>query len=57
MYLEKNTTTTTKKIVWGKIVSLHGRSGSFIVKFIKNITPSSITDPVFVTMLSSKEKI
>ena len=42
-----------KKIRWGKIISLHGRSGGFIVKFKKNIPPTCISSNVYITMISS----
>lgn len=40
IYLKK--INNDKKIKWGKIVSLHGRSGTFLVKFKKNINPNNL---------------
>jgi ribosomal protein L35AE/L33A len=40
IYLKK--INNDKKIRWGKIVALHGRSGAFLVKFKKNINPNNL---------------
>jgi len=36
------------KIVWGKIVSLHGRTGVFLAKFKKQVAPVKLTSRVYI---------
>jgi ribosomal protein L35AE/L33A len=52
--ISKNRPLGKIKIVWGKIISLHGRSGCFIAKFKKNISPNYISSNIYITMIPSK---
>lgn len=36
------------KTSWGKIISLHGRSGVFLAKFKKQVSPIEITSRVYI---------
>jgi len=51
LFLNKKSSRETSKIIWGKITKLHGRSGSFIARFKKNIPPSAISETVHITLL------
>jgi large subunit ribosomal protein L35Ae len=42
-----------KKIIWGKIISYHGRSGGFIAKFKKNLPPICFSSNIYITMFPS----
>jgi ribosomal protein L35AE/L33A len=50
-YITINKKTNQKKIKWSKIISRHGKLGSFIAKFKKQISPSLINSAVFITFL------
>jgi large subunit ribosomal protein L35Ae len=56
IYIRKNTIHKRKKIIWGKIISLHGKSGVFIAKFLKNLPPSSMNDQIHVTSFPFNQK-
>jgi len=47
-YLKSNGFRTKPKAAWGKIVSLHGRTGIFLAKFKKQISPVEITSCVYI---------
>ncbi len=36
------------KTFWGKIISLHGRSGVFLARFKKQVSPIEITSRVYI---------
>jgi ribosomal protein L35AE/L33A len=40
-----------KKLKWGKIISIHGKSGGFLAKFKQKMPPTLIASPVFITFL------
>lgn len=48
---QTKTKTKKRKVFWGKIVSLHGRSGVFIARFSKPLPPCSFSSYVYVTPL------
>mmetsp|Transcript_21794 Transcript_21794/g.42297 ORF Transcript_21794/g.42297 Transcript_21794/m.42297 type:complete len:106 (-) Transcript_21794:1020-1337(-) len=52
IFIPKNSIKNKKKIIWGKITKLHGRSGSFIARFKKNLPPNSISTNVKINYLS-----
>jgi ribosomal protein L35AE/L33A len=43
------------KTSWGKIISLHGRSGVFLAKFKKQISPIEITSRVYIVPKNSSK--
>jgi len=45
-----------KKFLWGKIISMHGKSGAFIAKFSKQLPPSSFSSFVYVTPFPHRVK-
>lgn len=58
LYLGKKVIYTKKlggsnSIKWGKITSLHGRSGGFLVKFKKNINPDPFDHRLLVVPFPS----
>lgn len=36
------------KTAWGKIISLHGRTGVFLAKFKKQVSPVKLTTRVYI---------
>ena len=40
------------KTSWGKIVSLHGRTGVFLAKFKKQVAPAKLTSRVYIVTKS-----
>lgn len=36
------------RMAWGKIISLHGRTGIFLAKFKKQVSPVEITSRIYI---------
>jgi len=41
------------RTVWGKIISLHGRTGIFLAKFKKQVSPVEITSRIYIVSKSA----
>ncbi|ABW98196.1 rpl35A (nucleomorph) [Hemiselmis andersenii] len=50
-FIPKNLNIKKRKVIWGKIKKLHGRSGVFIAQFKKNLPPNSISMNVNISYL------
>ena len=50
-YFTLNKNIKKNKLKWGQIISLHGKSGSFLAKFKNKVPPKLITSCVFITYL------
>lgn len=47
-YLISDGTRKKPKTAWGKIISLHGRTGVFLAKFKKQVSPVKLTSRVYI---------
>lgn len=54
-YITDRESTKKIKTEWGKIVSLHGRTGVFLAKFKKQISPSKMASHVYIVSKTSLE--
>jgi len=47
-YIISNGLRKKPRTAWGKIISLHGRTGIFLAKFKKQVSPVEITSKIYI---------